>query len=290
MSRSNRTIYKEISYFDSYMKDLIDRNMTFILQSTTYTRKIRTAKFNILFNSEGQSDYKVLALINRVRSEGKIYMDTKYTPGEGHIKYFDLIDVIDEKDILYKVDIKAAYWSYAMKLGVVSPDTNDMLKKLYKDEPVKRLKKARLKSLGSLATTKRIDQYIAGNLITTLTEIKTELTKPLYLDINRGIDNLMKECIYNIPGCKYYYWDCMFVDKKHGKEVINFFKDLKYDVHVGETRLKYVKVGNAGYVVSLSDNKIYMTKKGNIELLKKVINAEIHETMTKQNFKQIITN
>lgn len=87
------------------------------------------------------------------------------------------------------------------------------------------------------------------------------------MEVCNGIDRLMKDVNFNIDGCVYYYWDCIFVKKKFEKEVIEYIESRGYDVSTEETKLEYIKIGETGYLLSTSDSKIYMTKKENGFLL-----------------------
>ena len=91
--------------------------------------------------------------------------------------------------------------------------------------------------------------------------------RPIYMEVCRGIDDLMKECQQKVEGCIYYYWDCIFTTKKFEKQVIDFFKDRKYEVSVDETSLEVVNVGDAVYLLSTKEAKMYMVRKEDKHLL-----------------------
>ena len=131
-------------------------------------------------------------------------------------------------------------------------------------------KKARLKALGSLATTKQIINYIDGEADYTNIKVVTEKTKDLHMEVCRGVDDLMKECEKAVESCCYYYWDCMFIPKKFEREAVEFFMNKGYDVKVGHTKLEVVKVKDIHYLVSTTvgeKDKVYMTRQEDNKIL-----------------------
>ena len=95
------------------------------------------------------------------------------------------------------------------------------------------------------------------------------------MDICRDVDDLMKDCIANNQEAFYYYWDCIFIPDGYSKHVIEYFKDLKYNVTTGKTKLEYIPVfkDGGGYLLSKADDKIYMVRKDSIGLLKQYHNG-----------------
>jgi hypothetical protein len=270
MSKKQR--YLHIKHFSNKLELLKKQKLDFELTSTSYTKKITTEKEVMFFNPEGEDDKKVLLLISSVRSDAKKFL-AKKTKEDSleevrslETDFFNLLDIIKSDEIIVKVDIKQAYWEYALKVGIITKATNDKFLTWYENIDAYYAKQARLKALGSLATSKFTSIYQGGKL-TYNKPPSTEKTRDIYMEVCNGIDRLMKDCNFNVDGCKYYYWDCIFVSKEFEQDAIDYINSRGYDVSTEETKLEYVTIGDIGYLLSTSDNKIYMTKKENKFLL-----------------------
>lgn len=260
--------YLHIKFYDDYFSSLKKRNATFTVVKTSYSRKIKTEGTTIIFNQEGGNDYEVLSLINRVRQNAKDYLaNTSYEKRDTFIHFFDLFRKPKSDEIIWKIDVRSAYWSMALKKNIILEETNRRLMVAFDGRPAKEMKQARLKALGSLATKKITEYYIEGKK--EREEYFTEVTKDIYMDICRDVDMLMRECVSENQTVIYYYWDCIFVPRDTAQDVLQFFKERDYNVSVEETRLLYVDIfkDGAGYLLSESDNKAYMVRKESIGLL-----------------------
>lgn len=279
--------YYHISYFENYLESLKLNKKTFTLISTTYTKKILQDKSVAFFNDKGDQDYRLLSLITSVRKDAKAFMDEGGRIEKTKIDFFNMFEIPAEDEIICKIDLTAAYWTYALKRRIIKGETNQKLIRLFgvskkkvkqamsdyspqigrkvKTREVGEFKTARLKALGSLATMKTTTQFERGYRVSE--ETKEEPTKEIYMEICRGIDELMKECHRTVPGCIYYYWDCIFVRKEFSRQVVDFFKQREYNVSMQETKIDFVKIGSVGYLISSSDDKIYMTRRENKHLI-----------------------
>ncbi len=256
-----QTKYLHIDFFDKYFKELKRKKADFVLSKTTYSRKIVVGGVTTIFNQDGGNDHKVLSLINNVRQNAKEYLsNTSYEKRETYIHFFDLFKRPKSDEVIWKIDIRSAYWSSALKRGIIKQETNDKLTKSYEGKPAKEMKQARLKALGSLATNKMVQTYIEGKL--EFEEQIPEITKELYMDICRDVDNIMRECVDENQTVIYYYWDCIFVPKNTSKGVLDFFKKRDYNVSVEETKLLYIDIfkDGGGYLLSEMDSKAYMVR------------------------------
>lgn len=270
--------YQEIKNYPRYLKMLVDRKVDFREVWTTYSKKVITDNLTIIFNPDGESDFNTLSLINMVRKNAVSYIaNTSYEKRSEYIHFFDLFKKPDSDEVIWKVDVKSAYWEAALKRGVVDEMTNRKLIEIFADvpehmNPVKQMKKARLKALGSLATTKTTYYWIKGVRQDTKPEdVVTEKTKDIYMDICRDVDSMMRDCISENQSVIYYYWDCIFVPRDTAPGVLDFFKKRDYNVTIGETRLTYIpfnKEQGGGYLVSDCDDKAYMVRRDSIGLLK----------------------
>lgn len=266
MSRKQK--YYHIKYYPQEIIKLKKQRQNFQTINTSYTKKIITQDEVIFFNGEGKDDTKNLLLISAVRNDAKKFLETNNVDRfyKSKTDFFGLLDVIDTKKVIKKIDFKSAYWIYAMKMGVITGETNEKFLKWYEGTHHKFAKESRLKALGSLATTKLHCFYEQGRFKYNLPP-ETEPTKNLYMAICDGIDRLMKDVNYNVPGCIYYYWDCIFVEEEFEKQAIDYIKNKGYDVSIEETKLEFVTLGNVGYLLSITDGKMYMTKPENKHLL-----------------------
>jgi hypothetical protein len=260
--------YYHIKHYSDKFENLRKNKRDFQLISTGYTKKIVTHNEVMFFNDNGSDDKKVLLLISAVRADAKKFMEVKTVDDVSELKtdFFNLLDIIKSDEIIVKVDIKSAYWEYALKAGIITKNTNDKFLKWYEGVDAHFAKQARLKALGSLATSKLTSVYKNGKLIHN-EPIDTQKTKEIYMEVCNGIDRLMKDVNFNVDGCKYYYWDCIFVTKKFEKDAVEYIRSRGYDVSTEETKLEFIKIGDIGYLLSTSDDKIYMTKQENKFLL-----------------------
>ena len=265
---ATRQRYYHVKHFDKKLNELKKAKIDFECTSTSYTKKIVTGNEVLFFNDDGDDNKKVLLLISAVRSDAKKYLEQHSVEDVQEIEtdFFNLLDIIKSDEVIVKIDLKAAYWEYALKAGIVTKKTNDKFITWYENIDAYYAKQDRLKALGSLATTKLTTVYKNGKLVGNKPP-HTEKTKGIYMEVCNGIDRLMKDINMNIDGCKYYYWDCVFVKKEFEQAAIDYINSRGYDVSTEETKLEFIKIGDIGYLLSTSDNKIYMTKQENKFLL-----------------------
>jgi hypothetical protein len=251
--------YFHLKYFDEYKKNLIRNKADFEIEKTTYSRKITMQDRKLIFNEDGSQDIQVLRLINNVRADAEHYVKHGGMVGNSYISFYDLYNR-PPKGVSMKIDIKSAYWVYALKRGIITNKTNTLYENIYEGLSEREAKEKRTKALGSLATRKRILTYIKGKPDYDNEEIFSHPAREIYLDICRGIDDLMKSCVYNTEGAFYHYWDCIFADKLHSKNIIEFFKDNKYDVGVTETMIVADRVGDSRVLTCLKDDITYCVR------------------------------
>lgn len=254
------------NFFQEEFNKLVRRKQDFEYTRTSYTKKLRTKSSNIIFNPYGSGDDRILSLINKVRNNSKQYLLNLYEIPKDKIYFLDIFDIPKEDEIIMKVDLTSAYWKQALMDEIISQDTNNYFNETFSDKTGKELKSIRLKALGSLATRKEIELFEKGE--STHWEIKEQPTKHLYMDICRKIDKVMRGCRQEVDGCIFYYWDCMFVRKKHAKEVVEYFMNKQFECKSEETKLSYDTIGTKGYFTSEVDGKMYMVTNNNKNLLK----------------------
>jgi len=263
-----KTEYQHISTYQKYIKEFSMRKMDFIVERTTYSRVIKTENRKILFNNQGRRDDKMLYLLNKTRQDAKMFMESVSLMENSdeylnisNVDFFQLYEIPKDKTGIVKVDLKSAYWKYALKLGIIQADTDEKFHKIYEGRNTKDAKEARLKALGSLATTKTMLPYIKGKPDYEKEDSKTEETKALYMLICKGVDDLMKECQKKVDGVIYYYWDCIFIKEKFSQQAIDFFKEQDYTVNVDFDEIRYREVAGNHYIISVKNDKCYMVRK-----------------------------
>jgi hypothetical protein len=265
--KKNNTIYYHSSMYLEFLEEYKRRKLNFSLEQTSYTKTIKLEDKRLMFNQDGASDWRVLSLINKTRSDANKYLECLLICDEKdmllrdtYINFYKLFEKPTLQQEIVKVDLKSAYWKYALRRGIITEETDNTFKKLFKFENNKEAKNARLKALGSLATSKRVIDYVNGVANYDSEKLLIEPTKPLYLEICRGVDELMRECREEIPGVYYYYWDCIFVSKEFSKEAIDFFASRDYNVNVDEDKIEFVEHMGNSYIVSTKNDKCYMVR------------------------------
>jgi len=259
--------YHKLADYEDYIRRLIARKSTFDLVKTSYTRKINFEDYSIIFNDKGKQDKSVLPLINKVRKNAKDFKESGGVVRDTYINFFKLFELPQDDRIVSKIDIRAAYWNYALNKGIITDETDVFFQKEYSGSHVNDMKKGRLKALGSLATTKQTYNFEDGIRLNDLPIIKVSETKEIYMEICRGIDDVMKEAQEELSGCVYYYWDCIFISPVFERKAIEFFKDQKYDVSVGVDKLEYVEIAGKGHIISHLTDKMYMVRREDKALL-----------------------
>lgn len=247
-----KTIYLPIEEFESYLKNGIKGKNDFTVETTGYTRKIKTEDTTFFFNPDGKGDFRILNLIRQVRIDAALFCNHNTFVVNDKIKFFDLIDKPpSDKISVTKVDITAAYWTVALRLGIISEKSDKYLQDNF--EPLEK-KYARLKALGSLATRKEKTTYVNGKYEDTSSHV--EKTRELYLFICQQIDELMQNISWEVTGAFYYYWDCIFVTSNASKDVVELVKNAGYTSKSKKTRI-YLRNDRNMYWLESSDKKIY---------------------------------
>lgn len=266
----NTRYYLPEAFYHEFSK-LKQAKVDFVYERTTYTKKLKTDGYTMFFNPDGRSDDRVLSLINKVRNDGKKYMlEHSEKMPDSKIHFMDLFNIPKSEDVITKIDITKAYWKQGTMDGVISEETNDFLNKSFNEYTTKKIKGVRLKALGSLATRKEVEIYEKGLAVDW--GIIEQPTKPIYMNICRSIDDMMRKCKSEIGGygCVMYYWDCMFVKKEFAKNVLDYFQSKDFSCTMEDTKLDYMSIGTKGYLTSEVDGKMYLVSSENRNLLKDI--------------------
>ncbi len=200
--------YLKLVQFNKYFERLQEDKRSFDLQRTTYSRVIIIDNRKIIFNDRGETDYKTLALISKVRKDAQRFLLYEEWNSVSYIDFFNMLDLPKSNEVISKVDIKAAYWSYAKMNNVVSEETDQYLKKKFEGHSYQFTKQARLKALGSLATTKYKISYIDGKPDYDTEEIITQPTRNIYMNICKGIDDIVLG-VFSSHSCSVFIAFCL---------------------------------------------------------------------------------
>ena len=273
----NRVIYSDLKNFDTYKRTLINGKESFTVVKTVYTKKVVMPYRTIIFNDGGIDDFSVLSLINKVRSDAKKFKGDLYQNINDKIDYYRLF--FDPVDFLcVKIDLSAAYWTAALQKGIITEKTDKFFIELYKNKLQSSAKSARLKALGSLATTKITEIYEKGIFLHDEILPETQPTKKMYLWINKTVDDLMKSAAMEFDTVVYYYWDCVFIANNQSKDFLQYIDDRGYKAKkTGETLLSIQKVGNMKYLKTIADGKCYMIRPEDEYLINSKINKIQYE-------------
>ena len=125
------THYSKIEAFNSFFQRLKLDKTDFKLTQTHYTKTLQYENQRIVFNEEGTGEPALLNLIQNVRRDASAYdLVSEVKDVQDDLIWCDLTAAPPDA-IACKVDINGAYWESALRLGVVSEETNRLLIKLY---------------------------------------------------------------------------------------------------------------------------------------------------------------
>ena len=242
----------------------------FLIKETNYTKSVITNHFNYIFNDNGKNDMELLKLINKVKSDSNKYAkNNNIEPIKSDaIKwyYFDDFVFKNTKEHTFsgfQMDLNSAYWSLAVKRGIITNKTFAYWDETTKGKTDKERKSIRLKALGSLATVKRITMYEKG----AYKELEPEYNKAnrnLYLDICDSVSNLMLD-IQKKVGCSYFYWDMFILQNIKQVDAINeLLQTYGIKAKVIKDNFKIVKSENHNFIYSEKKNYSYPIKQEEI--------------------------
>lgn len=228
-------VYDVLSNYDSY-KRIFNRYENVIVSKTRYSIKIDFGKKKVFLNKDGNSNGNVFQLINKIKKDCNNYLsgnkiNTTKSKDIFWYYYNELSGATDKVTNIAKIDLKSAYWTKGINIGMISKETNDYFNSL-KFDSVKDKKAARLKALGSLATVKSIEKYIRGVRQKDFNDpVYDEQQRDMYMYICNEVAKDMQTVLYDVNGI-YYYWDCIFIDVNSISRVTEIFKILGYDFSI----------------------------------------------------------
>lgn len=207
-------------------KDFIRRlkanKQPFKIVSTVLTKTIITDTNEYFYSAKTGLKNAELNLIKTVK-EYVVKNNITAKCNRKHIQYINkglLKNGTYTKD-LYEIDLKSAYWNFALKNGFIS-------KEIYERGNNTKMisKKARLIALGNLAKRKTYIEFDGENFIKAEFESSTE-TENVFFKVSQQTDLIMNKCKL-IAGSNYlFYWcDAIFVNSKAAKDQIEQFLNI----------------------------------------------------------------
>lgn len=258
VQKKTKVRYEKLDNYDEMFDNMVNEKRNFTTESTTYTRKIKYGNSTIIFNEDGDSDFKTLALINKVRNDAKHWFSKNDIPTfNEHDIFWSRLTERPPQTIITKIDLKSAYWQCALKKGIITERTNEYLNDQY--SKTKAQKSARLKAFGSLATKKQIVVYLEG--IEHTTGFSIQPSRSLYMYICASIDGVMQTACREISGAFFYYWDCVFTGEESTKEVIDYILKKGYAYHTEDVIHTVETIGNNKYLITQETDKIFLNRK-----------------------------
>lgn len=258
-----KVINKDLEHFNYFLEQIKAKKIPFKITETNYTKSIEINVKKFFFSDEKHLNGKVLNLISKVKKDAEFFIEKEYngklTKPTNIVWYAENPKHTDFKGVVYKVDLNAAYWIEAYKMGVISKETLKYYDNI-KFKSNKERKQARLKALGSLATIKKIREYDnKGNLISESIKYNP-LTRNLYLTICKNIGGYLSEYLKEFDAI-YMYWDCFFMEHtEFEKNKENIYRKLKDDGFNFTFEIDYIEVisqGLAKGVYSREKKKAY---------------------------------
>lgn len=175
----------------------------FFVNNHTYSVKSQLGTY---FTTDNKIPFKELSFVQQVKSyvlKNKIHKKIKNDfgkNGQSKIKYFDYMipkSTVKYSSDLYEVDVNQAYWSTALKLGMINSE-------LY-EKGLKIQKKTRLAALGSLAKRTKVYEF-DGTTMKFKNEIINDHTEHLWFKICQHLGNAMFKAKQSAKSNFIFYW------------------------------------------------------------------------------------
>lgn len=263
----------QLDKFNDFKKALIKNKKTFSVSETNFTKIITivtgSEKKKIKFNSE-TPDNLAFKLLNYTKSDAQKFLINSrlgktnfngFKKNSADIEFYKFYGANRLITNGFKVDIVSAYWSLAINNGLLSDKTIEFFnenKSLFNNA-----KHARLKALGSLATTKVNYNYKEGKRHGADELIFVKETKELYLWICEEIARVMQAvALVFKENVIYYYWDCLFFDSNVDKDkLIEVCEGFGYAVTFESATFLLNKGDYISQIIEAKTKKVYPIKK-----------------------------
>lgn len=252
---------------DENIKSLIKHHKDLIIESTTYTTKIKLPNGTNYLFAKGMTSKATLIAAQIIKKELK---DKHFEPFNKTVAYFNFSEDLPEylKECVC-IDIDSAYATELKNLDLITPKTFERLNRIKKSE--------RLKSLGMLATTKIIQTICEEQLIGIDSE--TSPTAPVFFEVAYNVGKVLNELFFTYPNYVYFFWvDGIFVRKEIVDFVIETIESAGFKCKIEPVKELYKK---DNYLIfdkwnnkkQLFEKKIlFMPKKRNNRVSKEIYN------------------
>jgi hypothetical protein len=260
-------IQKKVDEFHAWYTQLKEQGATFTSQETSYTKRIKIGKNQVLFSDSPINPIE-LKMMNMVRTSASEFEEPEMLESEPEIdfyKFYDFDEVASFDGV--KIDLSQAYWQAAINIGLVTPEIQAFFienQKAIGDE--KMIKMARLRALGSLATKKTVKEFKDGVLIDEKL-VYNRAHRELYLYICERVAEVMHDlaCEF-MQHVRYYYWDCIFLENTVDiKEVQEKIIEMGYNSKVeGKGNYEVIKDSYMSYLYDRQNDVKYPIKNSDL--------------------------
>jgi len=251
------------------LKRLINEYKDLIIESTTYTTKIKLPDGTNYLFAAGNTNKNTLIAASMIKRDVK---NANFEPFEfkESVHYFNFNENIPYylKEC-YCVDINSAYPTELKNRNLITEKTyKHLTNKIKKDE--------RLKSLGMLATNKII-QTIENKKVVSI-ESKENKTACLFFSVSHKIGEILNEIFLSYPNYCYFFWvDGIFVKKEIINTVINTINENGFNCSVERVKgLKkkenYLIFDKYHYKKEIYENKIIFLPKKRARISQEIWN------------------
>jgi len=214
MKSKKGTIQLFINDVEKNVKSLITEHKNLIVESTTYTTKVKlNSGVNYLFAESGTSKNTFIAH-NKIKSDLK-QGDFKPFEVKKGINYFGFRENLSGLKDMVCIDINCAYPTELKKQNFISQTTFEYL--------TKRIEKIdRLRSLGMLATNKTIQEIENARLVNLYNQENP--TACVFFSVSHAVGEILNFLFYAYPDYVYFYWvDGIFINPVLIDTVCEFF-------------------------------------------------------------------
>jgi hypothetical protein len=252
----------------STTKKIRDRIIWYTNMQEPYTIEISNHRLALkgendtFMNSDGMMDAKELHIIKQVRHDIIKYDLAKKIPSafkkkaivKKNVLYYNYSDSIQRNTQLgpcVEIDLSAAYWETAYKLGLI---TDELYKK---GEGIS--KRTRLAAIGSLAKRKLIRAF-DGQKEYTIIDKRRE-TSYLWDVICYHVSLVMQDAAKAAGKDFLFFWtDALFVNEKAAKKVVSCF--TKHGYNCKSYKIDDITVNDKYMIVTAKEKPVQIKKDG----------------------------
>ena len=219
MKKVKGTIQLFVNNVEENIKELINEHKNLILESTTYTKKIKLITgVNYLF-AESRINKNTFIAHSKIKSD-LIAQDFKPFEIKKNINYFGFRNNLTGIKDMICIDINSAYPTELKKQDFIGESTFDYLtKKIEKID--------RLQSLGMMATNKNIIEVQNKKAIKMYNQENKMAC--VFFSVSHAVGEILNFLFYAYPNYVYFYWvDGIFIDPILIDTVCEYFEQNKF--------------------------------------------------------------